>query len=60
VDQVIATTAGGTEIALVMSPPIERFGLRFPSAALPPGERPGSIRAERDGATVETRQQPRP
>lgn len=60
VDRVIATTAGGTEIALVMSPPIERFGLRFAAAALPPGDRPGSIRAERDGATVETRQQPMP
>jgi hypothetical protein len=60
VDQVIATTAGGTEIALVMSPPIERFGLRFAAAALPLGDRPGSIRAERDGATVEARQQPMP
>jgi hypothetical protein len=60
VDRVIAATAEGTEIMLAMSPPVERFGLRFAAAALPPGERPGSIRAEREGTTVETRQQPMP
>jgi hypothetical protein len=60
VDRVIATTAKGTEIVLAMSPPVERFGLRFAAAALPPGERPGSIRAEREGITLETRQQPMP
>ena len=46
VDRLIETTAAGTEIVLAMSPPVERFGLRFAAAALPPGERPGSIRAE--------------
>lgn len=60
VDRVIATTATGTEIVLAMSPPVERFGLRFAAAALPPGERPGSIRAEHDGTTMETRRQPTP
>jgi hypothetical protein len=60
VDRVVATTTTGTEIVLAMSPPVERFGLRFAAAALPAGERPGSIRAEREGATMETRQQPMP
>lgn len=60
VDRVVATTAQGTEVALSLSPPVDRFRLRFAAAALPPGERPGSIRAERDGATLETRPQPMP
>ena len=60
VDQVIATTANGTEIVLEVSPPVERFSLRFAAAALPPGERPGTIRAERDGTTMETHQQATP
>jgi hypothetical protein len=60
VDRVIATTAKGTEIVLPLSAPVERFGLRFAAAALPPGERPGSIRAELEATTLETRQQPMP
>lgn len=60
VDKVIVTTAKGTEIVLAMSPPVERFSLRFAAAALPAGERPGSIRAERDGTTMETHHQPMP
>jgi hypothetical protein len=33
-------------------------GLRFAATALPHGERPGNIRAERNGAVLETRPQP--
>ena len=54
VDRVIATTDGGTEITLELSPPIDRFGLRFAVAALPTGQEPGSIRAEQGGTVLET------
>jgi hypothetical protein len=60
VDRVIATTDLGSEIVLAMSPLIERFGLRFAAAALPEGERPASLRAEREGTALETRPQPMP
>ena len=57
VDRVVATTDGGTEITLVLSPPIDRFGLRFAVAALPAGEVPGSIRVEQGGVVLETKRQ---
>jgi len=57
VDQVIATTDGGTEITLDLSPPIDRFGLRFAVAALPVGESPGTIRVEHGGVVLETMRQ---
>ena len=60
VDRVIATTGRGSEIELTMSPLIDHFGLRFAVAALPHGERPGSLRAEHDGTTLETCPQPMP
>jgi len=60
VDRVVATTDRGSEITLALSPPVEPFGLRFAAAALPDGERPGSIRVERDGAVLETRPQRMP
>jgi hypothetical protein len=60
VDRVIATTSQGSEIELTMSPLIDRFGLRFAVAALPPGERPGSLRAEHEGTTLQTCPQPMP
>lgn len=60
VDRVVATTDRGSEITLALSPPIERFGLRFAAAALPEGEQPGSLRAECEGAVLETRPQPMP
>jgi hypothetical protein len=60
VDRVIATTSRGSEIELTMSPLIDRFGVRFAVAALPHGERPGSLRAEYEGTTLETCPQPMP
>jgi hypothetical protein len=54
VDRVIATTDGGTEITLELSPPIDRFDLRFGVAALPTGEAPGSIRVEQGGIVLDT------
>lgn len=53
VDRVVATTAGGTEVVLAMSPPVARFGLRSAAAALPAGEWPGGLRAERGGTVLE-------
>ncbi len=50
---VVATTAAGTEVVLAMSPLVARFGLRFAAAALPAGEWPGGLRAERDGTVLE-------
>jgi hypothetical protein len=44
----------------VMSAPVDRFGLRFAAAALPPGHMPSTIRAERDSAELEDRPQPMP
>jgi hypothetical protein len=58
VDRVVATTDLGTEVTLSLSPVIERFGLRFAAAALPAGERPCTLRIERDGAPLETRLTP--
>jgi len=60
VDRVVATTDRGSEIVLATSPLIERFGLRFAAAALPDGERPARLRAERGGTPLETRPQPMP
>jgi hypothetical protein len=57
VDRVVATTDQGTEVTLELSPPIQRFGLRFAVAALPDGERPGSIRVERDGVVLHSQRQ---
>jgi hypothetical protein len=55
VDRVVAATARGTEVVLALSPVVEPFGLRFAAAALPAGEWPGRLRAERDRALLETR-----
>lgn len=64
VDRVVATTDRGSEIALALSPVIERFGVRFAAAALPAGEQPAALRLERDGVVLESRLQqippPRP
>ena len=57
VDRVVATTDGGSEITLELSPPIVPFGLRFALAALPAGEAPGSIRVEQGGVVLETMRQ---
>jgi hypothetical protein len=57
VDRVVATTDGGNEITLELSPLIEPFGLRFAVAALPAGEGPSSIRAEGGGVVLETMRQ---
>jgi hypothetical protein len=57
VDRVVATTDGGTEVTLELSPLIDRFGLRFAVAALPAGETPGSIRVEECGVVLETMRQ---
>lgn len=58
VDRVVATTDRGSEVVLALSPPVDRFGLRFAATALPHGEQPGNIRAERNGTVLETRPQP--
>ncbi|HXB48513.1 MAG TPA: hypothetical protein VNW50_12185 [Streptosporangiaceae bacterium] len=62
VTRVVATTDRGAEVVLELSVPVDRFGLRFAAAALPPGHMPSSIRAERDGAVLEEQPQrvPRP
>jgi hypothetical protein len=60
VTRVVATTDRGTDVVLDLSEPVERFGLRFAAAALPPGHLPGSIRAEHDGTVLEQRPQPMP
>ncbi len=62
VTRVVATTDRGADVVLELSQPVERFGLRFAAAALPPGHMPATIRAERDGAVLEERPQrvPRP
>jgi hypothetical protein len=54
VDRVVATTDHGTEVGLALSPPVERFGLRFAAAGLPDGERPAGLRAEREGAVLQS------
>lgn len=59
VTRVVATTDRGTEVELSLSRVVRIFGVRFAAAAgLPRGHGPGSLRAEVDGATVETRAQP--
>ena len=58
VDRVVATTDRGSEVVLALSPPVSQFGLRFAATALPHGERPGNIRAERNGTVLETCPQP--
>jgi hypothetical protein len=60
VDRVVATTSHGSEVVLALSPLVERFGLRFAAAALPEGEQPAGLRAEREGAVLQTRPQPMP
>ena len=62
VTRVVATTDRGTDVVLELSQPVERFGLRFAAAALPPGHAPASIRAERDGTVLEQwpQRMPRP
>jgi len=60
VTQVVATTDRGSDVVLELSEPVDRFGLRFAAAALPPGHMPATIRAERDGAVLEERPQPMP
>lgn len=60
VDRVVATTTRGTEVPLALSPVVAAFGLRFAAAALPDGEEPGSLRAERAGAVLQTLPQPMP
>jgi len=54
VDRVVATTDRGTEVTLALSPPVDRFGLRFAAAALPDGEQPASLRAERLGTVLQS------
>ena len=54
VDRVVATTDRGTEVTLALSPPVDRFGLRFAAAALPDGEQPASLRAERQGTVLQS------
>ncbi|HUC21220.1 MAG TPA: hypothetical protein VMA73_00795 [Streptosporangiaceae bacterium] len=60
VTRVVATTDRGAEVVLELSEPVERFGLRFAAAALPPGNQPAGIRAERDGAVLEEQPQRMP
>jgi hypothetical protein len=57
VTRVVATTDRGADVVLELSQPVERFGLRFAAAALPPGHLPAKIRAERDGAVLDERPQ---
>lgn len=58
ITRVVATTDRGTEVELSLSEVIRIYGVRFAVADLPDGHGPGSLRAEVDGATVETRPQP--
>lgn len=64
VDRVVATTAGGREVVLLLSESFDEFdGLRFAATPLPNGEIPGNIRIERRGTVLQTRRQwlpPRP
>ena len=57
VTRVVATTDRGAAVELELSEPVERFGLRFAAAALPPGHMPASITAERYGAVLEEQPQ---
>jgi len=60
VTRVVATTDLGTEVDLTLSAFIPEFGSRFAAAGLPEGERPCTIRAERDGVVIDTARQPVP
>jgi hypothetical protein len=60
VTRVVATTDRGADVVLELSEPVERFGLRFAAAGLPPGHMPASIRAESDGTVLEERPQRMP
>jgi hypothetical protein len=60
VTRVVATTDRGTNVVLKLSEPVERFGLRFAAAALPPGHMPARIRAECDDAVLEEQPQRMP
>jgi hypothetical protein len=60
VTRVVATTDRGAGVVLELSGPVERFGLRFAAAALPPGQMPARITAERDGAVLEEQPQRMP
>jgi len=60
VTRVVATTDRGATVVLDLSEPVERFGLRFAAAALPPGHMPARITAERDGAVLEEQPQRMP
>ena len=60
IDRLVAVTDRGSEIELVLSPPVERFGLRFAAAGLPEGEGPGRLVAWRDGVVVTDRPTPMP
>jgi hypothetical protein len=59
-DRVVATTDLGLELELMLSEPVEQFGLRFAAAALPAGHGPLSIRAESGGEVLASRPQPVP
>jgi len=60
VTRVVATTDRGADVVLELSDPVERFGLRFAAAALPPGHMPAKITAKRDGTVLEEQPQPMP
>ena len=60
VTRVVATTDRGADVVLELSEPVERFGLRFAAAALPPGHMPARITAERDGTVLEEQPQRMP
>ncbi len=54
VGRVIATTDQGTDVVLTLSPTFPQFALRFAVAALPIGERPGTLRVEVAGKVAQT------
>ena len=58
VTRVVATTDRGADVELSLSNVIGIFGVRFAVADLPRGHGPGSLRAEINGTTAETRLQP--
>jgi hypothetical protein len=60
VTRVVATTDQGLDVELLLSEPVERFGLRFAATALPAGHGPLHLRAERDGTVVEEQPQRMP
>jgi hypothetical protein len=60
IDRLTAVTDRGTEVDLVMSAVVPRFGLRFGAAVLPDGEAPGWLRARSGGRTVAELRTPMP